>query len=643
MKIERIDPPVSGFGQIVALLALAIGIFHLLDVSGLVAFSTMEIRIVHLAAMMTILFLNQPWLRGKKAGTYSEKGLWFWLESIFAGIIPALITVFIAVYFWTRWKAIAESGGDTNTLDLMAGVLLLALVLEATRRSIGLVLTLITLAFLVYPFVSPYLPGLLHGRGINANRVANFLTTTNEGVYGIPLGVAASYIIIFSLFGAFLNQFGAGDFFFRIASRVTKGMLAASAKTAVIFSALLGMISGSAAGNVAVTGSFTIPMMKKEGYKPKQAAAVEAVVSTGGQILPPIMGAAAFIMAEIVGTPYVNVMKAALIPALLFFASILFVVHLQAKRNGISPSAAVPESTDETIGTILWKGIPFMIPFFLLIQLMLVGNSPFKACFYSMLSMVIAYAIWNREFGGTLWKKIGLAIRQGAMGTVPISIACAAAGIISGNLAVSGLGIKISTIIISASGGIPIVALVFTMFTAIILGMGLPTTAAYLILATVVAPSLAELGVPLLTAHMFVFYFGCLSTITPPVALASYVAAGIADADINEVGWTAFAYGITAFVLPFMFFFGPALLLDGGVWQISQAFITAIFGVYAVAAAVVGFLNKKLSLPMRGLIITAGILLMLQGWISDLWGILLVTTVYFINRSRSLRDTSTPQ
>jgi TRAP transporter 4TM/12TM fusion protein len=604
------------FSKIIAICAIGIGLFHLLNVAGVLLLSTMEIRLVHLAVMMVILFLSQPFLTSKTNSIPSGN-----TKALVTGMLPAIIAVVIAVYFLSRWKAIALSGGDTSSLDLYFGIALLVMVLEATRRSIGNVLAAITLVFLVYPFVSPYLPGVLHGRGVSANRVANFLTTTNEGVYGIPLGVAATYIIIFSLFGAFLNQFGAGDFFFRLASKVTKGMLAASAKTAVIFSSLLGMISGSAAGNVAVTGSFTIPMMKREGYESRQAAAIEAVVSTGGQILPPVMGAAAFIMAEIVGTPYVNVMKAALIPALLFFTSIIFVVHLQAKKNGIARSSVTAEELDESLGKTLWNGIPFLIPFALLIGLMIQGYSPFKACFYAMFVLVVTYAIWNKEFGLGLIKKIADALQKGARSTVPISIACAAAGIISGNLAVSGLGIKISSIIISASGGIPIVALVLTMFTAIILGMGLPTTAAYLILATVVAPSLAELGVPLLTAHMFVFFFGCVSTITPPVALASYVAAGIANADINKVGWTAFGYGITAFVLPFMFFFGPALLLDGSPIEVALAVASGIAGVYLVAGSVVGYLNQALTMPFRVMVFTAGLLLLLQGVVTDIAGL----------------------
>jgi TRAP transporter 4TM/12TM fusion protein len=597
------------FTAFISATALLVGTFHLLIVGGVLVLSTMEIRIIHLALMMVILFAGQP-----------------------RGVIPAVLAVIVSIYSLTRWQAIALSGGDTNSLDLYAGVILLLLVLEAARRGIGLVLAAITSVFLVYPFISPFLPGIFEGRGVSANRVANFLTTTTEGIYGIPLGVAATYIIIFSMFGAFLNQFGAGDFFFRIASKATTGMRAASAKTAVLFSTLLGMISGSAAGNVAVTGSFTIPMMKKEGYEARQAAAIEAVVSTGGQILPPVMGSAAFIMAEIVGTPYVNVMKAALVPALLFFVSILFVVHLQAKKNGIAVSKPSREIANESLSKTLWEGIPYIGAFVVLIVLMVEGYSPFKACYYSMLLLVVSHAIWNREFGVSLLRKIGDAIRKGTRSAVPITIACAAAGIISGNLAVSGLGIKISSLIISASGGVALVALVLTMLTAIVLGMGLPTTAAYLILATVVAPSLAELGVPLLTAHMFVFFFGCVSTITPPVALASYVAAGIAGADINKVGWTAFGYGITCYVLPFMFFFGPALMLNGSFFDISLAAISGFVGTFFIAASVIGFINQPLPPALRALSFVAGLLLLLQGWQTDIAGAVLAFGLMLFSR-----------
>jgi len=619
------------FTRLVFILAIGIGLFHLANVGGYFVLSTMEIRIVHLGAMLAIGFLSLPFFKNHDSLLGTQRFI--------GGALPAFLAILVSVYFLSRWKAIALSGGDTNLLDLWFGILLLLIVLEATRRAIGMTLAVITLVFLVYPFISPYLPGVFSGRGVTANRVVNFLTTTTEGIYGIPLGVAATYIIMFTLFGAVLNQFGAGDFFFKLASGVTRGMRAASAKTAVIFSSLLGMISGSAAGNVAVTGSFTIPMMKKEGYEAKQAAAIEAVVSTGGQILPPVMGSAAFIMAEIVGTPYINVMKAALIPAILFFISILFVVHLQAMKNGIEPSAAKhTELSDEPFLKTLFSGIPYLVPFAVLITLMVQGASPFKACYYGMIILVTLHTVWcrrlNSEFVPGLFSDLGAAFSKGAKSTVPITIACAAAGIISGNLAVSGLGIKISSVIISTSGGIAIIALVLTMLVAIVLGMGLPTTAAYLILATVVAPSLAELGVPLLTAHMFVFFFGCVSTITPPVALASYVAAGIANADINKTGWTAFAFGITSFVLPYMFFFGPALMMDDTWSQIALAAISGVIGVYCIASAMVGYLNQVANLTIRAVTLLAGVLLLLQGWQTDVIGLVVLTTVYLFGHLR---------
>ena len=293
--------------RLVGLLALALGLFHLANVSGLLVLSTMIVRAVHLTVMVTLVFLR-PWEpAAERLG--GVRGYWstlLWIISLVTG-----------VYLLVRWDEIALSGGITTSLDIAVASIIILLVLEATRRSVGNFLAIITVAFLLYPFVSPVLPGILFSRGFRFESIVSFLSLTGQGIYGIPVGVASTYIILFTIFGAFLAEFGAGSFFFKLANSITRGLTAASAKTAVIFSTLLGMISGSAAGNVAVTGSFTIPMMKREGYQPHQAGAIEAVVSTGGQIMPPVMGAAAFIMAEIVGTPYVNIMKAGLMPALL--------------------------------------------------------------------------------------------------------------------------------------------------------------------------------------------------------------------------------------------------------------------------------------------------------------------------------------
>ena len=606
----------------VTVIAFLIGLFHLMNVSGIIVLSTPDIRIFHLMMMMMMMFLIKPTLKRLEGNPLDR----------LASLVLVAAAFGSSIYLLSRWQEIAFSGGDTEPLDGFVGIIILFLVLEGARRGVGFFLTLICLGFFTYPFFSEYLPGILNSRGYGLIRMSEFLTTTSLGVYGIPIGVSASYIIMFTIYGAFLSEFGAGDFFFHLSSRLTRGMLAAGAKTAVIFSTLLGMISGSAAGNVAVTGTLTIPMMKKEGYENHQAGAIEAVVSTGGQIMPPVMGAAAFIMAEIVGTPYANIMKVGIIPALLFFTSIFFVVHMQAVKNDMKPRP-VDTSDTESIWMILLKGTPFVVPFLSLIAMMVYGYSPFKASFISIIMLLALNILWHRRIDMEFFARSARAIIKGAKGVVPIAAACAAAGIIAGTLGFTGLGSKISGLIFDASGGIPFLALLLTMVVAIILGMGLPTTAAYLILATVVAPALAEVGVPLLTAHMFVFFYGCVSTITPPVALASYVAAGIAKADINKVGWTAFFYGITSYVLPFMFFLGPGLMLNGELIDIIPAIVSAFVGVYGIAVFVIGYMKGALPLWQRCAMGAAGLLLLHQGLATDAAGLAIYAVMWWLHRN----------
>ena len=593
-------------------LAFCLALFHLLNVSGILLVSTMVIRAFHLMIVFSLIFLRS-W---DTADDTSSTGRL--VNAVFLAV--ALMT---GAYVLLRWEAIALGGGITNGIDVFVGTFVIVLVLEATRRTVGTTLSLITFVFFLYPFVSPYLPGLFYSRGTSFDNAISFLVHSGQGIYGIPLGVASTYIVLFTIFGSFLSEFGAGDFFFKVSSSVTSGLRAASAKAAVFFSTLLGMISGSAAGNVAVTGSFTIPLMKREGYRPHEAGAIEAVVSTGGQIMPPVMGAAAFIMAEIVGIPYVSVMKAGLIPALLFFISVLFVVHLQAVKSDLAIQERRVQSEFSVVSTLV-AGLPFIAPFFTLIGMMIVGYSPVKASFFAIVMLIVIHLLVVRRVSREFWRRIGRAMAGGVKNAIPISIACAAAGVISAVLSVTGLGSKLSSFIISMSGGIPLIALILTMITAIILGMGLPTTAAYLILATVVAPALADLGVPLLTAHMFVFFFGCVSTITPPVALASYVAAGVAGADIDDVGWTAFRYGFVSYLLPFAFFYGPGLLSQGSAWEVLSAFMTAVVGVFFIAIAIVGYFKIDLALTARLITLVAGMLLLTQGLMSDLIGLVLV-------------------
>ncbi len=627
--------------RLVSVIAICLSLWHLSIVAGVGSYSTMDIRSIHLTVMLVLVFLvtKKSLIPNDVAGTTTETGAAIKKApsrdsvNLFVRVALALISLATGIYTYLRWKPIAFSGGVTSDLDAWVGVVLIILVLFAVIRRIGFLLSLIAICFLAYPLLAPHLPDVISGRGYSLERVAIFMATGTEGIFGIPLGVSASYIIIFTIFGAFLNNFGAGDFFFRMASLATRGTRAASAKTAVIFSTLLGMISGSAAGNVAVTGTMTIPMMKREGYKPNQAGAIEAVVSTGGQIMPPIMGAAAFIMAEIIGIPYREVMKAGLIPALLFFSSILFIVHLRALKSDMAISADTGPA--DSLLSILIPGLRFVIPFALLIGLMVIGYSPFRASFVALIVLLIGCFLFEwRDLKNYVFKVLK-SLEEGALAVLSIAAACAAAGIVAGVLSMTGIGSQISAAIIGISAGQPVIALGLTALMAIVLGMGLPTTAAYVILATVVAPPLVQMGIPNLTAHMFVFFFGCISTITPPVALASYVAAGIAGSDINKTSWTAFAYGITSYILPFMFFFGPALLMDGSAFQIILAVAVGLLSVFCIATAVVGYFLRPLGIIGRLVMAASGLLLMYQSMLTNVAGIALLLGVYILTKHRT--------
>ena len=611
--------------SLILLAAFGLGVFHLGVVSGVISISTMPMRVTHVILAFSLLFATRP-LAQRFAGTKFN---------VIASVVLIAATLGSGLWILSRWKDIAFSGGLTEPGDYYAGLIVIVLVFEAARRGVGLILASIALIFFSYPFLAPYLPSVLNGRGYGLERIVIFLTTDTAGVYGIPVGVAATYIIVFTIFGALLSRFGAGDFFFDLSVRLTHGLRAASAKSAVLFSTLIGMVSGSAAGNVAVTGTVTIPIMKREGYKPHQAGAIEAVASTGGQIMPPVMGAAAFIMAEIVGVPYTTIMATAILPALLFFASAFIIVHLQAVKSGIVPNTERHTDT-RPLSKVLLQGIPFIAAFATLITMMLMGYSPFKASLWAMGALLLLDLAWNRQFNREWIEKLFGGIAEGAKSVLPITAACAAAGIISGILGISGLGSKIALLIDVASNGYLLLALLFTMFTSIILGMGLPTTAAYLILATVVAPALVKLGVPALTAHFFVFYYGCISTITPPVALAAYVAGGIAGADINKVGWTAAAYAITSFVLPFAFVYAPSLLLQSTLGNNLMAVVTSFIGIFAIGVAVVGCLFSPLGWLSRALFGIAGLCLLFQGWLSALVGIVLVAGFVYMQRTNRL-------
>lgn len=626
MESKSINGSISAAGKrIVSVIAVVVGVIHLLNVTGTLAMSTFTLRVIHLSAMLLIVFLG-----GNKAAGYK-------LAGNLLRIVLAVGAAACGIYLLLRWESISTSGGVTNRLDVVMGILMVLIVLEATRRTAGNALAIIATLFLVYPFVAGWMPGVIRGRNYGITRIFSFLFTTTEGLYGTPLGVSATYIVMFCIYGAFLSEFGAGEFLFKLSSTLTKKLVAATAKTTIIFNLLIGMISGSAAGNVAITGTLTIPMMEKRGYSKEKAGAITAVSATGAQIMPPVMGAAAFIMAEITGHSYASIMKAAIIPALLYFATLFIICHYEAKKSNFDVYSA--EEEYDSLGKVLRDGWYYLVPILTLISMLIIGYSPFKAAYYSSLVLVAVYLIAQiavkRQFsGGLLWdtaKKIVESIRKGALDTATLAVACAASGIIVGVLSITGLGSKLSLFIVTVSGGSILVTLLLTMVTSIILGMGLPTTAAYLVLASVVVPALVNIGVPLIASHMFVLFFGCISTITPPVALASYVAAGIANANLSKVGWTAFRYGLVSFILPFMFVYSPSLLMEGSVTSIIQTVIFSSLGTFAVAIAIVGFWKCNVQLWQRILLFVSGFLLIDERLISDIIGLVILVAIFSMN------------
>ncbi len=620
----------KNYAKVASLIAIIVSIFHMLNVSGILVMSTMPTRVIHLMSLLMLIFLVM------KKGKESK----YPLIDLIVRTLSIIVVIASSMYILYRWEDIISGGGMTNKTDMIMGMLLVLVILEATRRSAGNALSIITILFLLYPFVGPYLPSILRNKAYSMNRIFGFLFTTTGGIYGIPIGVSSTFIILFCIYGAFLSEYGAGEFLFKLSSSITRKFVAATAKTSIIFSALIGMISGSAAGNVAITGSLTIPMMVKSGYKSEKAGAISAVAATGGQIMPPIMGAAAFMMSEIVGVPYASIMKAALLPAILYFLTIFAIVHFEALKDKIDTSKSGED--EESLANVLKKGWYFAFPILALIVMMVMGYSPFKSAFYSIVTLVIVYTVsqyhGTRKLDFSIISKAIKALKKGALDTVPIATACASAGIIAGILSITGLGSKFSTLIINISDGRLIIALILTMIISVVLGMGLPTTAAYLVLASVVAPALTKMGLSAIAAHMFVFFFGCISTITPPVALASYVAAGIAGTELNKVGWTAFKYGTVSFILPFMFVYGPSLLLEGSIGAILSTLILSIIGVICIAVSIVGFFTKELVHWERVVLFISGLLMIIEGYLTDILGIALILFLYFSIKMKSNKN-----
>lgn len=513
-------------------------------------------------------------------------------------------------YYVINFEAIVGKAVNIGTVEIAVGIIGIILLVELCRRVVGLPILVVAGIFVGYAFYSGY----------SLKRVIHQLFYTTDGIIGTPLGVCATFIVLFIILGAFLEKTGIGTFFIDIANSLAGYASGGPAKVAVISSALEGMYSGSSVANTVGSGSVTIPVMKKTGYTPEFAAAVEAAASTGGQIMPPIMGAAAFLMAEMTETPYATIALSAILPALLYFSGIFMMIHFEAKKLGLK---GLPKESIPKFGKLMLKKGYLFLPIVVLSTLMSMGRTPAYSAVYAIVTAVVV-SMFSKETRLTP-KTFGEALENGTRNTMGVAIACAIAGIIVGIVTLTGLGQDLLNILMSVAGTSKFLALFLTMISCIILGMGVPTTANYVIMATITAPIVVQMGVPLLAAHMFVFYFGIVADITPPVALAAYAGSAIAKSDPFKTGVTATRLAITAFIVPYIFAFNPEMLLiDTTAIEVVRIAITSLIGIFGVAAGMEGFMFTNMKMWERALIIVGGLMLIDPNLLTDLAGVAII-------------------
>ena len=563
-----------------------------------------EVRLTRFLAMILIIgYLNFP---AKKGNTKVNHMPWY-------DILMMLLGAGGFFYFSLNAKEILMQATKVTQNPVMVAMAIISILamMELCRRSVGLPILCVVGALLVYTFAN-----------VRFGKVIYDLFYTTSGVMNTPIDVCAKYIVVFIIFGAFLERTGIANFFIDLANSIAGSSAGGPAKVAVISSALCGMVSGSSVGNTVTTGSVTIPMMKKTGYKGEFAGAVEAAASTGGQIMPPIMGAAAFLMAEYMGISYGEVALRAILPAVLYFTGIYIAVHLEAKKLGLR---GIPREELPKFGKLI-KKIYLLAPLVVLVVLVSTNTRTMQFSAAVAIGVTILVGIFNRDDRITFRKCVD-ALEAGGKGTITVAVACAMAGIVAGCITSTGLASKLITAIVSVSGGHAIIALVLTMICCIILGMGVPTTANYCIMAATCAPILMspEIGIPTMAAHFFVFYFGIVADITPPVALAAYAGSAIAKAPPMRTAFNATRLAIAAFIVPYIFAFSPAMLfVDTNAVEVVQICITALLGIFGVAAGLGGYVYQKMSLPVRLVSIVGGLTLLYPGIFSDVIGLVLI-------------------
>lgn len=613
--LEKYDPEsntrnLSGlFKWIVFLGLLSFSLFQLY--TGIFGVLTAQLqRSIHLGFALSLIFLLFP-ARKKNRGIQT-KPAWY-------DIVLAIAAIVVGAYWPLMIDDLVSRVGIITQLDFYVGVAAVLLVLEATRRAVGMPITIIAGLFLLYALYGPQMPGFLAHRGLSPERLIQTMFYTTEGILGTPLGVSATFIFLFLLFGAFLVKTGVGQYFNDLAVSIAGKQTGGPAKVAIFSSALQGTISGSSVANVVTSGSFTIPMMKKLGYKKEFAGGVEAAASTGGQLMPPIMGAAAFLMVEFIGgITYWEIAKAAAIPALLYFTGIWIMTHFEAKRIGLRglKKEEMPNRKE------VLKKIYLLTPILAVIVLLMTGMSVTRAALWSIVITILVSAIRKETRIG--FKDMINALVDGARTALGVAAATAAAGIIVGVVTKTGLGLKLANGLLDLAGGALIPTLMLTMVACIVLGMGSPTTANYVITSTIAAPAIILLGVPDLSAHLFVFYFGIVADITPPVALAAFAAAGVSGGEPIKTGVNSAKLAIAAFIIPYMFVLSPELLMIDTVWyHLIWIVFTAIAGMMAIGSGIIGFWQRKLHWLERILGIVGGLMLIYPEGMSDVIGMVL--------------------
>ncbi len=594
------------------LFQLYTGIFGVLD--------AMLQRAVHLAFGLGLVFLLYPsrqnWSRKK-------------MHPVDIGLAIAAATV--SMYVVVFYKDLVFRAGRVTTLDMIVGLIAVILVLEAARRVIGWPMVIIAVLFMGYALLGPYIPGRLAHRGVALDDLIQQLFFTTEGIFGIPIGVSSTFIFMFLLFGAYLEKTGMGEFFIDAANSIAGFAAGGPAKVAVISSALMGTLTGSSVANVVGTGSFTIPMMKKLGYKSEFAGAVEATASTGGQLMPPIMGAAAFLMAEFTNTPYVRVISAAAIPALLYYFGVWAGVHFEAKKLGLK---GLSKEELPKLGNIMKTRGHLLVPIIIVIYLLIAGYTPVRAALGAIVTSILCAAI--KKETRLSFKDVVNGLEKGARSALTVIAACACAGIIIGVVTQTGLGLKMGSILVSIANGNLLLTLFFTMVTSLILGIGVPTTANYVITATIAAPALMMLNVPVLAAHMFAFYFGIVADVTPPVCLAAVAAAGVAKSEPMRTGMQAARLAIAAFIIPFIFVYSPEMLLiDVTFMNMIVMIVTALIGIVCVASALTGYFMSNMSIIERAIFLVGGILLVTTALKLNAIGAVAIAAVFFMQKTKS--------